>query len=87
MSKKQVLEIRKLAIANYWAKFGTFKAVLLDLPTANNLFPPAFPHITPSTTTHLFVSIAKRIQVAKLKKKGYSSSIGSKTRLFNYKKK
>lgn len=50
-SKERGLRKRKLVLANYWAKFGFFKAVLSDLPTGNDFLSSIFSHIIPSSHT------------------------------------
>lgn len=40
-SKKQGLRMTKLALMNCQSEFGTFKAILFDPPTCNDLFPSA----------------------------------------------
>lgn len=69
-SKEQGLGMRKLALANCQAEFGTFKAILSDPPTGNDFPPSTSPHIAPSSTASpLPVSAAERARTAKLKKK------------------
>lgn len=60
-SKNQSLEMRKLAIANCSAKFATFKALLSDSSTGNNLFSSESSYTVLSTTSHLPISTAKRV--------------------------
>lgn len=68
-SKKQGLGMRKLAIANRQAEFGTFKALLSNLPTGNDLFSSASSHTACPTAFSLPISAAKRAQAARLEKK------------------
>ena len=67
-SKKQGLETRKLAIANCQVEFGTFKALLSDSSTSNDLLPSTFSHTAPPTTSLLPVFAAEKAQAARLEK-------------------
>lgn len=68
-SKEQGLGMRKLAIANRRAEFGTFKALLSDPPTGNDLPPSASSHTAPPTASPLPISAAERARAARLEKK------------------
>lgn len=68
-SKKRGLRMRKLVIANCQAEFGTFKALLSDPPTGNDLPSSASSHTTPPSAFFLPISAAEQARAARLEKK------------------